>query len=66
MPVVLAEKDYDRWLDPAIQEPAELQPMLRPYDSEAMLAYPVSTRVNSPRNDDIECLTALQGNSDSM
>jgi putative SOS response-associated peptidase YedK len=29
-----------------------VQPLLRPYPSEAMGAYPVSTLVNNARNDD--------------
>lgn len=56
MPVILAPDDYDRWLDPAIQKPDQLQPLLRPYPSDAMLAYPVSTHVNSPRNEDAKCI----------
>jgi putative SOS response-associated peptidase YedK len=51
MPVILPPSDYSAWLDPAT--PAkDAQAMLRPYDADAMEAYPVSTRVNSPRNDD--------------
>ena len=56
MPVILAPDDYDRWLDPAIQEPDALRPLLRPYPTSAMLALPVSPHVNNPRNDDAECI----------
>jgi putative SOS response-associated peptidase YedK len=56
MPVILSPDDYDRWLDPAIQKPDQLQPLLRPYPSGEMLAYPVSTHVNNPRNEDAECI----------
>jgi putative SOS response-associated peptidase YedK len=51
MPVILAPQDYDRWLDPALQEPAAILPLLRPYPAGDMEAYPVSTLVNSPKND---------------
>lgn len=51
MPVILAPESYDLWLDPTVQDPARLQPLLRPYSAKAMEAYPVSTQVNSPKND---------------
>jgi putative SOS response-associated peptidase YedK len=56
MPVIVAPEDYGRWLDPAMQEPAPIQSLLRPYPSDAMEAYAVSTRVNSPLRDDELCL----------
>jgi putative SOS response-associated peptidase YedK len=49
MPVILDSADYDRWLDPSDLRGAEL---LRPCPEEWLEAAPVSTRVNSPRNDD--------------
>jgi putative SOS response-associated peptidase YedK len=50
MPVIL-DKDYCwRWLE---QLPTpELTAMLNPYPAEEMDAYPVSTRVNNPREED--------------
>ncbi len=51
MPVILARDDYGLWLDPGISDPARLQPLLKPYPAERMQAYPVSTAVNSVRND---------------
>ena len=59
MPVILSPTDYDRWLDPSIQEPAVLQPLLRPYPADELMAYPVSTRVNNPANDSPECVELL-------
>jgi len=56
MPVILSPDDYDRWLDPSIQEPDKLRPLLRPYPAGAMLAVPVSGHVNNPKNDDAECI----------
>ena len=56
MPVILAPENYERWLDIAHQDPADL---LRPYPSDAMRAYPVSTRVNSPNNDDAQIIEPL-------
>ena len=56
MPVIAAREDYEQWLDPAVQTPEPILPLLRPYPSEPMEAYPVSTRVNSPARDDERCL----------
>ena len=55
MPTILSRDDYERWLDPA-QPAARLQALLRPYRAEWMTAYPVSPRVNSPRQDDAACV----------
>lgn len=59
MPVILEPKYYDLWLDPGVQEAELLQPLLRLYPSEGMLAYPVSTWVNSPGNDGPQCIEPL-------
>ena len=55
MPVIVAPADYAQWLDPAIVDPAEVQPLLRAYPPDQMRYYPVDSRVNSPRNDDPQC-----------
>ena len=52
MPAILRKEDYDRWLS-AEPDPHEL---LRPFPSEPMRIWPISTRVNSPLNDDEELL----------
>jgi putative SOS response-associated peptidase YedK len=59
MPVILESTDYDLWLDPTVQEPELLQPILQPYNSDKLKAYPVSTLVNNPRNDTPECLKSI-------
>ena len=56
MPVILSEEDYDTWLDPKLKDAETLQELLNPLDPEAMRVYPVSTLVNSPRNDRPECM----------
>ncbi len=60
MAVILEPENYDLWLDPAIQEADRLQPLLRPYPTETMTAYPVSTRVNNPANDHPECVEPIR------
>ena len=52
MPVILDPADYGTWLDPGLQEPARLRPLLVPHPSAGMDLYPVSSRVGSPANDD--------------
>ena len=52
MPVILAPADYARWLS---EEP-DPRDLLRPYPAEPMTMWPVSTRVNTPKNDDADLL----------
>jgi len=55
MPVILVPASYDQWLDLNAQaEP--LKTLLRPYPSEELRAYPVSTLVNNPRHNVPQCL----------
>lgn len=56
MPVVLAPEDYERWLDPQLQDPTRLKPLLAPYPAQAMEAYPVPRTVNSPSNEGPELI----------
>jgi putative SOS response-associated peptidase YedK len=59
MPVILAPTSYDQWLDPHFQQIEPLQILLRPYPSEELTAYPVSTVVNNPRHDAPQCLEPM-------
>lgn len=52
MPVILPEQHYAAWLDPKNEKTDELRRLLKPYPAEEMRAYPVSSRVNAPKNDD--------------
>lgn len=58
MPVILAPQDYDRWLDPQSGSD-RLQSLLRPYPAAEMNAYPVSSQVNNPRNEDAGCIVPM-------
>lgn len=61
MPVILDPKDYAAWLDPANSAADKLKALLKPCPDKMMAAHPVSTRVNTPRNDNpalLEPLTA--------
>ena len=60
MPVILAADDWELWLDTELEDPQALQPLLRPYASDAMKVDPVSSHVNSVRNDDARCVAVQQ------
>lgn len=61
MPVILHPEDYDAWLDPKIQDPTAVLPLLKPYPVEEMEAYPVGPYVNSPKNDGPDCIRPTAG-----
>lgn len=61
MPVILDRGDYDRWLDVSGDEPAHAAALLRSFPAERMEAYPVSTLVNSPANDNPKCIERAEG-----
>ena len=60
MPVILEPGDFAQWLDPSNDDTAALSALLRPLPAEQMTTKPVSTRVNSPRNDDSECIVSIE------
>ncbi len=51
MPVIISEPDYDRWLDPALQDAKGVADLLGPIPAEVMRCYAVSSRVNGVRED---------------
>ena len=59
MPAILPPEAYPRWLDPARTEPASLENLLCPYESELMEALTVRNTVNNPANDGPECIAPL-------
>jgi len=61
MPVILGNDTYTQWLDTAPQKPEALQPLLKPFSADQMVAHPVSTLVNSPVNDGPELIQPLAG-----
>jgi putative SOS response-associated peptidase YedK len=50
MPVVLEETDWDRWTDTAFSDTGMLSELLKPFDPQALEAWPVSRAVNAPKN----------------
>ena len=49
-------KDFDRWLDPAVQEPKKLESLLVPHTGDELTAYPISTWIKCPRNQGPKCI----------
>lgn len=58
MPVVLPQSVYAAWLDRDVTYSAGASDVLAAAVVDGFSAYPVSTRVNSPKNDDEECIRA--------
>lgn len=68
MPVIVREQDWGLWLDsdagdgdPNVDVASrDAASLLRPYPAELMMAYPVATKVNSPKNDGPELIQPMQ------
>lgn len=58
MPVIVEPEDRDAWLD-AKTDPAAVSALLRPCAEDRLAAYAVSTRVNSPANEDETLISRL-------
>lgn len=63
MPVIVSPSDYALWLDPAIEEPERLSPLLQPWAGDDLEALAVSTLVNNPRHESPQCIEPLEGGS---
>jgi len=56
MPVILADRDADDWMDPRAPAPRALKRLLVPAPDDLLLATPVSPEVNNVDNDSPELL----------
>jgi putative SOS response-associated peptidase YedK len=59
MPVILQPSDYYLWLDPGVTDPTQVADLLKPFDARLMRVYPVSSTVNSVKNDGPGCAEDL-------
>jgi hypothetical protein len=50
MPVILPEEDHAKWLRET--EDGDLKALLKPFPADQMRIWPISPRVNSPKNHD--------------
>ncbi len=57
MPVIIKQENEEKWLQEI--DISEAQKMLEPYPFEGLEAYPISTLVNSPRNNSEEIIRPL-------
>jgi putative SOS response-associated peptidase YedK len=59
MPVILNPQNEARWLEPAVTDPAALQPLLIPGPPERLRMWPVGTAVNNTRQDGSALMAAV-------
>ncbi|MFN8581448.1 MAG: SOS response-associated peptidase [Gemmatimonadaceae bacterium] len=59
MPVIVPMDKYRMWLDPRTPAPAIIDAM-QAYPSDEMEAWPISLRVNSPKEDDAQLLDPVE------
>jgi putative SOS response-associated peptidase YedK len=64
MPVILNPDHYQRWLTTPPSESRELLECLQAYPSEQMDLFPVSTLVNSPKNESPNCIEPDEDSED--
>jgi putative SOS response-associated peptidase YedK len=60
MPMVIAPDRWADWLDPACDDPADLMALLAPAASGGLISYPVSTAVNSVRNNGPQLIERIE------
>jgi putative SOS response-associated peptidase YedK len=60
MPMVIAPDRWSDWLDPACDDPADLMALLAPAASGGLISYPVSTAVNSVRNNGPQLIERIE------
>ena len=61
MPVVLPPSAWDAWLDPANEDTESLEKLLIPAPDDLLELFPVSTEVNSVRNNGPQLVMPLEG-----
>ena len=58
MPVILPEEHHAKWLGEA--QDGDLKELLKPFPAERMNMWPISSRVNSPDNEDEALLEPIE------
>jgi putative SOS response-associated peptidase YedK len=62
MPVIVPDAQYERWLDSASADVADL---VTGWSGDPLCVYPVSTRVNAVRNDDAQLCEPIEPRAES-
>jgi putative SOS response-associated peptidase YedK len=60
MPMVITPDRWSDWLDPALNDPADLMALLAPAAATGLISYPVSTAVNSVRHNGAELIERIE------
>lgn len=60
MPVILSHEDHATWLNPKLTDSVLLQELCRPCPTDTLSTYPVSSMVNSPKNDSADCIAPIR------
>ncbi len=63
MPMIIDPASWDDWLDPANSDVADLRALLAPAVATGLTTYPVSTEVNSVRNNGPQLIEPVNGGS---
>ena len=63
MPVILDPADYDAWL--TATDMSIPQALLQPFPAQLMEAFPISTKVNSVKNDTSDVIEPLRSGAQS-
>ncbi len=66
MPVILEPEDLDRWIDPNVTDASAVSDLLKPAADGVLTMHPVSTRVNSPRNESPDLVAPLGINNSGV
>jgi putative SOS response-associated peptidase YedK len=56
MPAILRKEDHDAWLNGSVDQALDV---LKPYDAGLMVAFEVSARVNTPKNNDAKLIDPI-------
>ena len=59
MPAIIPRTHHARWLDPALRDPAEIQPLIASYAAEELEAIPIGRGINSARNQGPELIAPV-------
>jgi len=61
MPAIVTGEGAQRWIAPWPVSPEQLAEFTELFPAEEMVARPVSTLINSPRNDSPDCIAPTNG-----
>jgi putative SOS response-associated peptidase YedK len=61
MPVIVQEKDFDKWLNRENKNIEDLKKLCVAYPASRMEAFPVSKYVSNSRNEGPECMKKVDG-----